>query len=407
MYVERTRLRPYQLPDLALPAQADWREILDRTSNAKPPLRTAVSVAIARLVSEQARAGAHLENSLVSPGTFSAMLTSFAEAASNIASIASGSEGSSQSTGAPSISLLFEAHERRAANQAIYDQFFRVTREQGLDRGGFAASILSSYARALFDFPYTSISRTEMLVMLRSMIRSLEIIAGEKTSDETALTMLPFIPGDRNTSFAQALSDAWEASDGDPDWQTHVADHRWISGHHLFFLFANFCRISRDRAVIAVRRGNHGEAAARLYDAAMFQRALASAMWYAGDFPPALYRSHTRSWMSSAGAANGFSGSDNVDYADLHTSRKVLTDALFVAFGNVAEEWPLEIEQAFRALHEAEVQHAEQHVMIAARMVGTDTSLVQKRMTRAVFSAVDVLRDMVAEEWTDLSNRFA
>ena len=56
---------------------------------------------------------------------------------------------------------------------------------------------------------------------------------------------------------------------------------------------------------------------------------------------------------------------------------------------------------AYRALREAEIQHAEHQVQIAARMVGADTSLVQKRMNRAVYNAVELLREMARDEWSD------
>ncbi|CAN5597962.1 hypothetical protein BH09CHL1_BH09CHL1_07000 [soil metagenome] len=402
MYIERTNLRPYPVPELNLPAQSGWRTLLDGFVDGGTPASSVVRTAIGRLAREQTRAIDHLENAVVSPASFAAWMASFAESASAVAHLAFTHDAEVASKRDPTITLLFENGERRATNQAIYDQFFRVTRDHNQRESEFAGSILSAYALALFDFPYSSIARSEMLAILRAMIRSLEIIGG----DEGDSNVVPFIHADTHASLAAELSLGWESSDVDPDWMTHVADHRWISGHHLFFTFANFCRISRDRAADAVKTGDRDVVATHLYDAAIFQRALASAMWYAGDFPPSLYRSHTRSWMSSAGSANGFSGSDNVDYSDLHTSRCQQTKKLFAAFGRNAEEWPAEIERALRTLHEAEVQHAEQHVLIAARMVGTDASLVQKRMTRAVFNAVDVLRDMVAEEWTDLSNRF-
>jgi hypothetical protein len=403
MYVERTRLRPYPVPQLSLPAQSGWRTLLDSLASGKTPASSVVRTATGRLAREQACVVDRLENAVISPASFAASLTRFAEAATAVAQIAIAHEPEDSSSAIPTITLLFENGDRRAANQAIYDQFFQVIRDHEQSETGFAASILSAFSRTLFDFPYSGIARSEMLAILRAMVRSLEIVGG----DEGAMYVLPFTPSDSLSSLTSELQDAWNASDLDPEWLTHVADHRWISGHHLFFTFANFCRISRDRAAEAATARDYDGVAAHLYDAAIFQRALASAMWYAGDFPPSLYRSHTRAWMSGAGAANGFSGSDNVDYSDLHTSRMEMTKTLFATFGRNADEWPTEVERALRTLHEAEIQHAEQHVLIAARMVGTDASLVQKRMTRAVFNAVDVLRDMVAEEWTDLSNRFS
>jgi hypothetical protein len=239
------------------------------------------------------------------------------------------------------------------------------------------------------------------------MTRSLALIAGSHADEEPPLNVVPFKPATEVTERVRAIADAWAICDVDPEWLTHVADHRWLSGHHIFFLFANFCRVSLDRSAQALVAGHHDEVAIHLMDAGLFQRTLASAMWYAGDFPPSLYRSHTRPWMSSAGAANGFSGSDNVDYADLHRSREAAVNALFATFGSNAEAWPAPVEQAFRMFHEMEIQHAEHHVQVAARMVGTDTSLVQKRMTRTVYNAVDVLRDMVSEEWNELPERFS
>lgn len=400
MHAERTRLRPYPLPDLTLPAQSEWLSTFDHASAARSADFPAMRGAIGRLAREQQQAIEHFETSLSSPAAFSAWLADFAGASTGIAALA-GSDKSGPNSAQPSPAI--DESDRRGKSHAIYDRFFRVTREPGLSQSRFAATLLEAYARVLLDLPYSTIARHEMLYLLRSMTRSLSLLSGE----ESNLTVIPFAPAHGTGDLERLISDSWAICDVDPDWLTHVADHRWISGHHLFFLFANLCRVSLDLAAQALAEEKLEALAQHLIDAGLFQRSFASAMWYAGDFPPSLYRSHTRPWMATADAANGFSGSDNIDYADLHKSRETLVNALFAAFGSDADQWPAAVEQALRSFHEMETQHAEHHVLIAARMVGMDTSLVQKRMTRAVYNAVDVLRDMVAEEWTELANRFA
>jgi hypothetical protein len=363
---------------------------------------TGMQAAIVRFAQEQQRAIENLESSLPSPAAFASLMERFADDAAGIAALADSSHRAS----APApITLIIDETDRRGASHAIYDQFFHVTRIQGLSADDAAAAVLSAYANVLLDLPYSTIARAETLYLLRAMARSLALIgSGDGDAPDN---VIPFARSHGSTGMARTLEMAWAGGDADPEWMTRVADHRWLSGHHLFFLFANFCRVSLDGAVRALDAGDHDQVASCLLDAGLFQRALASAMWYAGDFPPALYRSHTRPWMSTAGAANGFSGSDNIDYADLHKSRGAAMNALFSAFGSSSEAWPVQVEHAIRSFHEMEIQHAEHHVQVAARMVGTDTSLVQKQMTRAVYNAVDVLRDMVSEAWTDFDRRFS
>lgn len=399
MHAERTRLRPYPLPDLALPAQSEWQSTLEARLTEPSNLRTA----LARLAQEQRRTIEYFESSISSPAAFASWMERFAGEAAGIATLADPENRIAE----PSpITLIIDNADRRGASHAIYDQFFHVSRNPGLGLELFASTILSAYARVLLDLPYSTIARHETLYLLRAMTRSLAIIAGDRLEEESGLSVVPFKPANRTADLAKALDEAWAICDVDPEWLKHVADHRWLSGHHLFFLFANFCRVSLDRATQALAAQQYENVANHLIDAGLFQRTFASAMWYAGDFPPSLYRAHTRPWMSSAGAANGFSGSDNIDYADLHRSRETAVNALFSTFGSNAEAWPPQVEQALRGFHEMETQHAEHHVQVAARMIGSDTSLVQKRMTRTVYNAVDVLRDMVAEEWNELAQRF-
>jgi hypothetical protein len=357
---------------------------------------------IGRFAQEQQQAIETFESTLTSPAAFASWLERFANGAISIAALA---DSDHRMTGPAPITLIIDETDRRGASHAIYDQFFHVARIPGLRPTAAAAAMLMAYSRVLLDLPYSTIARSETFYLLRALTRSLALIA--LNDRDAPANVIPFAPSHGTSGLAQALEDAWAGCDTDPGWMTRVADHRWLSGHHLFFLFANFCRASLDGAVLSLDANDHDRVANCLMDAGLFQRTLASAMWYAGDFPPALYRSHTRAWMSSAGAANGFSGSDNIDYADLHKSRGAAINALFSTFGSNADAWPVQIEQAVRAFHEMEIQHAEHHVQIAARMVGTDTSLVQKQMTRAVYNAVDVLRDMVSEAWTDFDRRFS
>jgi hypothetical protein len=404
MHAERVRLKPYPLPDLALPAQAEWQAAVSGARSASGADAAASSASLARLARDHQAEIERFESSLVSANAFTSWLTRFAAEAGSIAQPA---EADQIHLTATPFTLIIDETDRRGASHAIYDQFFRVTRNPGLSAVHVCASILASYERALLDFPYATIARNELYMLLRAMTRSIAIMAGDISTElpNTRLDQREQLPS--VVGRARELADAWSHSDADPNWLTHVADHRWLSGHHLFFLFANFARVSLDRAGQALAAERHKDIAQPVRDAGLFYRALASAMWYASDFPPSLYRSHTRAWMSTAGAANGFSGSDNIDYADLRRSRTATVNALFAAYGADAAAWPEDVERAFRSFHEMEIQHAEHHVQIAARAVGTDTSLVQKRMTRTVYNAVDVLRDMVVEEWEELSRRFA
>ncbi len=181
---------------------------------------------------------------------------------------------------------------------------------------------------------------------------------------------------------------------------------RWKRGHHTFAIFA----IAERAELLAIERALHDndetKVVAHLRAAAVLRRAIASAQWYASDFPLAVYRDVLRPTMQKTGATGGFSGTLNADYERLKLAREAAVEALFATYGNDGAAWPPEIYAALEALHEMEVQAAEHHVLVAASKVDVDQSLAQKAAGTTHESAVDVLREIVDATVADLNDRF-
>ncbi len=141
--------------------------------------------------------------------------------------------------------------------------------------------------------------------------------------------------------------------------------------------------------------GMPGDEAIRDLDlAALHLRAMSAALWYASAFPSQLYTEHVRPLMQSESRVDeGFSGLDSYDYLEFTFAVEALR--VRIAEGNLAFATGLAAERLFEAL----VEHGEHHVLIAAAMVGTATSLHREAdESSARLPAVDILRGMVAEK---------
>lgn len=381
-YVDTTVAQPYSLPRLSLPINEGWDVNLRHLEDAA--IRRSVSelsTAIDALIEQ-------LGNQVVAPGQYAETTACLSAAAHRIASTLPTGDAEP-----PAFDL--ETFDRQEQNRIIYDRFFQVQRSTSITTDALASNLLVTFGNVLADLQYSAIARSEAEILLRTMPLILRQFTVDSEHFQTLVVIEPKATTDR------AISAAWSEVIDPTSWTKRVADHRWLSGHHFFFILANFGRVTRDRTVTALEQGTLDQVPDLLETVGVFHRALASAMWYACDFPPALYQTHTRAWMSSAGAENGFSGSDNRDYAGLHESRVRLRQALRNHLGESTDDWPETIAAAHRSMREAEIEHAEHHVQIAARMVGADTSLVQKRMRRVVYNAVDLLREMVQDEWAE------
>jgi hypothetical protein len=247
------------------------------------------------------------------------------------------------------------------AERVRYDHFFAIRRAAHLDIDTLARSIFEVLATTLEDVARTQLGHHEILALLHGIVEATRWI---ESVDEPS-------PVPTASSPATPL-------------------RRFVLGHHLFALMANFAR-HHVRAVAV--EPTAATAADDLLRASQYVRASTSAMWHAVSFPPAAYRDLVRPKMDAASSdEHGFSGGDNFDFRRLRESWEDLHRALLMSWDDLDGS----TRDAARLLFETVVLDNEHHTALAAEMVGLLASLNADRHARRLavhaMSAVSSLR---------------
>ncbi len=258
-------------------------------------------------------------------------------------------------------------------NFAVYDAYFGVRRVPAMPARDIAASLLATLSVACTDVADALVGRDQIAALLAGAAAMLERL-GSTTgapapANAAAEAGLPELPRDEHERVFL----------------------RWRTGHYVFALCAIHARDAFEAADFGA--------------ATTFVRATPAAMWYASEFPRAVYRDVVRPTMERAGSRGGFSGTHNADHARMAWARERAIEALFEQYGFDAAQWPAGVAAALARFNEAEVEAAEEHVLVAASKVDFDGSLAQKA-TGDPTSAVVYLREKAAAIASDVSERF-
>ena len=134
-------------------------------------------------------------------------------------------------------------------------------------------------------------------------------------------------------------------------------------------------------------------------------------MWYAADFPRRIYEEKVRPTMETRQTPQGFSGTQNFDYERLKEARDRLHDTLVGRFGGQLKHWPQRLAESYIEFKETELEDVENHILIAAKMVGRGPSIFASKgrdeSVPPAPSAVDMLREMAADKFERLCNLLA
>ncbi len=181
---------------------------------------------------------------------------------------------------------------------------------------------------------------------------------------------------------------------------SETAFYRWRNGHHVFALFSIFCRYFLECGLNAVTRQKFDELCGHVNNATVALRGTTAAMWYAADFPRPIYEKEVRPSMETQHTPQGFSGTQNFDYERLKEARDLLHASLVNTLGRRLKRWPKDAGESYLEFKEVELEDMENHILIAAKMVGRGASMFASKDRGGDLPpappAVDMLRDMAA-----------
>lgn len=282
----------------------------------------------------------------------------------------------------------------------LQDRYFQIVRVSGFDRRALAAQCCASADAVLLDLPYAVLGIEEYSAIIRAiaaMWATLELRGVPASSTRPSPVVSPWSAED---DWA-----AWWRGRGERDGRAAaVAQYRWTAGHHLLDLCFVFGRGHLAEAATALRAEDWDAAAGALHLAGIFLRGSTAGMRYASNFPARIYNELTRPSMNVMGKPlpMGFSGTQNMDYVAFQQAKHGLIAAVKELRPVLRTPALQPVYQQLREFREVYLADMEQHVLIAASKVGTDTSLMQKASQRELpeelrvgeKSGTDVLRDL-------------
>jgi hypothetical protein len=281
----------------------------------------------------------------------------------------------------------------------LYDGYFQVIRVPGMTALQFGAQVLATCDAVLVDLPSAVIGLDEVVAIVDGMRMTFAFLI-----DRLSLPKAP-VSGFQTVSDGRFIAKRRRRPIRD---QTHrAATYRWIVGHQFFDLCAMHCRENLIAARRACEAARPEAAASALVAARTFLRATTAAMWYAGNFPAAIYVDDVREQMK-AYRPGGFSGTQNADYERMKAAKNQLTESLFSLFGTRGSAWQhANLRDKVADLLETIIEDNEHHTLIAAMKVGRDQSLFQRALAgrrSRQYRALDMLRDMTQNKRDDLDS---
>jgi|GEM_PF-2037793 len=290
--------------------------------------------------------------------------------------------------------------ELELLGNVLQDRYFRIVRVDGFDRRALAAQCCATADALLLDLPFAVLGVEEYSAVFRciaAMWATLEVRGVPEAPTRPA-------PPESCWDAEDAWASCWNGAANLASRAAAVAQYRWTAGHHLLDLCFVFGRCYLAETTASLLAGDCDAAAEALRYATIFLRGSTAAMRFAANFPARIYNEQTRPSMDEMGEPlpMGFSGTQNADYITFQLARREL--------GAVVKQLrPALLTPAFRSVYrelrefrEVYLADTEQHILIAASKVGTDTSLMQKASQRelpddlriAEKSGTDVLRDL-------------
>ncbi|MEU8772368.1 hypothetical protein [Streptomyces sp. NPDC048606] len=176
---------------------------------------------------------------------------------------------------------------------------------------------------------------------------------------------------------------------------------RWIVTHHFYFVLNLAAADAVNRAVAAFRAADRDAALAAVEEAIVHVRGFTAAMLHSGDMSAACYGATVRPTMAAPACPVALTGRTQPEHKSFRKAMRHLIRVSAEPFAKLAATDP-ELAAARDALLEADLQDIEKHVVITAKLVGDDRSIVQGEDSESAIAVLRTMRHARAESYREL-----
>jgi hypothetical protein len=258
----------------------------------------------------------------------------------------------------------------------VHSDYFRI-RHAGLTPEQHAAQAVTVIFRAVADLRFGMLEVNDVIAELtgvRLLLRTLRPIAGDQ-------------PG------STGPEPQWFEPDG--DWMD-----RWLLVHHFYFLLNLHAAAELHRAADLVDTDPAG-AAGTLDRAGVLIGAFTASMLHSGAMPSAYYEQAVRPTMSPPRVKINLTGVMQPEHRIYRASLKRLLTVLGAPYADLAAADPV-LAAARDEVLGADLLDLERHIAVAAVLVGSGRSLVQKAAAGNAISTLREMRHLRALAYRDL-----
>jgi hypothetical protein len=255
---------------------------------------------------------------------------------------------------------------------------------------------------ANIDDAYLVSEVTKIIVRALTDLRAARLDLNDRAAEVRSMAqiLIRLAPGSNHGSAPQPTG----YSSGHPALRDPGCDEltRWIITHHLYFVLNLAAADTVSRAITALTDGERDVALGALHEAVLYVRGFTAAMVHSGDMSAACYDEKVRPTMQPPAVPVALTGRTQPEHRAFRKAMRALATVSPESFDMLAAT-DLELAVARDALLEADLQDIERHIIVAAALVGNDSSIV--RTGESAESAIAVLRTMRhtrAESYCDL-----
>jgi len=266
-----------------------------------------------------------------------------------------------------------------------YDKYFNIVRYDHASPMVFIDQLLLVCRNQFHDLIHSQVALSELTIALKGTCKMYELLCSE-------------LDGQTPNTVTWRLNDTVQPlsikSPGEH------ALHRWKLGHYFYACFLMFSKTELRKAISSEITST----VQCIENAALLFRSSTTAMWLASIFSAQMYIEVVRPSMMSTHTPGGFTGKHNRDFMNWKSTK----DDFFHHFG---QHIPVStaVLAALKDFVDKYLQDGEQHILLAAAMVGDKCSLTLEDAqingtTKNSESAVEMLRFLLGSRHREVKS---